>query len=1367
MTLATVWQRENRQYSFCKLLIFIFILSSTFQLMAEEKRVTDPRTGLTYQQPVPRFDSKEHQQKSELLPESFTGIPWSAIHSPSDGIGITFPGPVWEDNSALIGFSFIPPDPHGAAGYDMVIAAVNVLVEARDKSGNLLWKDDLKDFFAPLGSITLGTFTFDPKVVFDPYEDRFVIITMEKTDSPDESRILLAVSKTASPATATAADWYYMGFDSKVLIDDFEHWADYPGFEVDEEAIYVTANMFPFTIGGVATRLWIIDKGVSGGFYDGGPASLTVHDPYENEGIASTTMPAQVYGAGGIPGGSGDIGTYLISYDGLTNGINELVQVVRVDDPLGNNGGPVFTYETVDVGNIDNTQLSVSLVPQPGASQQNQYLNGGDRRVYDAVWRNGALWAVTDVNPPDGSDAGQSTAHWFKLNTTGAPDNPVVLEDQGNIGGETLSPETHTFYPSVAVNNAGDAQFGFSAAGPNLYGGAYTTGRMANDSPGSTRPPETVAEGLDFYVRTFGGFRNRWGDYSGISVDPADSTQFWVFNLYAGTRAGTGNEDGRWETAWASATLPDQLPDPFMGVGPRNVALPNISIGDTLGFMVSIENFGSADLTISDISMPGLPFAIDLSALSNGGTLPISIPLLGIEEFRVEFRPTVPGGYSDSLKISGNDPNAPEIMVYFSGTASNPAALPQENIMYTSFSGAAPNFPTVLATVDPLNGTATTVGEIDGITADGIAINSQGEVFASSLGDLYQVDPATGTTTFFASIGVEFSFMDFGPNDLLYGLEFFFNGTSTEYVVHSYNLATGILETLGSIPDFLPGDIAYNPLDNKIYLSGGPFGSDTDFIYELNPANGELTEVGKVDIETPAGFIKIVNSLGFDGQGNGYGIVPIFSTGGLIENVFFSFDPATITPTIIRRIPPSELPLANGFASWKVILNGSHISLATPEIDFGTAAANWSSTPLNVTINSIGDQTLTISDISDPGGAFQVILDSLSGNLPLSIAPGNSETFHAIFTPSDSSAYAGSITITSDDPETPTVDVALNGQGSETPWNTLYGSNGMHNSTPDGDLFTLNPNSGAGSLVGNSGLPGTSALAVSTSGQIWAAELGSGDLYELNHVSGESRPAVTTTLTGISTMAFDGADNLYAISTEGPDYTLYHVDTNNGNATAIGATGDEFTGLAFDPTNGTLWGATGGNATQPDGIFTINTANASATLVGFTGQTSLGQSEGLLFDQAGNLYGIKDNGVVPGFLIAIDQANGSGSNIGLTGFRRIQGAAARLNRTVVGIADDAAEIPTEFALAQNYPNPFNPETEIRYALPQAERVTIEIFNVLGQKVRTLLSAQQNAGYYNVRWNGRDNNGRLAGSGLYIYRISAGSFVAARKMILLR
>jgi len=89
---------------------------------------------------------------------------------PSRGIGVAFDGFDFDDNSTETGFLFIPPDPIGAAGTDRVIAVVNVMMEARTKTGTLLWRDALKDFFSPLGGATLGTFTFDPKVVYDQYE---------------------------------------------------------------------------------------------------------------------------------------------------------------------------------------------------------------------------------------------------------------------------------------------------------------------------------------------------------------------------------------------------------------------------------------------------------------------------------------------------------------------------------------------------------------------------------------------------------------------------------------------------------------------------------------------------------------------------------------------------------------------------------------------------------------------------------------------------------------------------------------------------------------------------------------------------------------------------------------------------------------------------------------------------------------------------------------------------------------------------------------------------------------------------------------------------------------------------------------------
>jgi hypothetical protein len=108
------------------------------------------------------------------------------------------------------------------------------------------------------------------------------------------------------------------------------------------------------------------------------------------------------------------------------------------------------------------------------------------------------------------------------------------------------------------VDKCGNMGIGFSACNSQIYAGAYYTGRLAADPPGTTQPIGVLAAGLDYYVRTFGGSRNRWGDYSGISLDPADETTFWVFNEYASTRGTPTNpplEDGRWATEWGSFNM--------------------------------------------------------------------------------------------------------------------------------------------------------------------------------------------------------------------------------------------------------------------------------------------------------------------------------------------------------------------------------------------------------------------------------------------------------------------------------------------------------------------------------------------------------------------------------------------------------------------------------------------------------------------------------------------------------------------------------------------------------------------------------------------------------------------------------------------
>jgi len=95
------------------------------------------------------------------------------------------------------------------------------------------------------------------------------------------------------------------------------------------------------------------------------------------------------------------------------------------------------------------------------------------------------------------------------------------------------------------------------------------------------------------------------------------------------------------------------------------------------------------------------------------------------------------------------------------------------------------------------------------------------------------------------------------------------------------------------------------------------------------------------------------------------------------------------------------------------------------------------------------------------------------------------------------------------------------------------------------------------------------------------------------------------------------------------------------------------------------------------------------------------------------------------------------------------------------------ELPLSYSIDQNYPNPFNPTTTINYSLPEANFVTIKIYNMLGQEVKTLISEEVKAGRHNVNWNGDNNYGMKVSSGTYIYRITAGEFVQAKKMILLK
>lgn len=138
---------------------------------------------------------------------------------------------------------------------------------------------------------------------------------------------------------------------------------------------------------------------------------------------------------------------------------------------------------------------------------------------------------------------------------------------------------------------------------------------------------------------------------------------------------------------------------------------------------------------------------------------------------------------------------------------------------------------------------------------------------------------------------------------------------------------------------------------------------------------------------------------------------------------------------------------------------------------------------------------------------------------------------------------------------------------------------------------------------------------------------------------------------------------------------------------------------------------------------------------------------GLIIDSASNAVSLYEN-------------HGNNPNTGVINSQPLS-PPINITNTTVSVAERRG-IPAQFAMDQNYPNPFNPSTSIDFALPRQEHVTLDVFNVLGQKVATLVNETRAAGYYTERFEGA----RLA-SGIYFYRMTAGQLTFLKKMLMIK
>ncbi len=453
-------------------------------------------------------------------------------------------GPVTESityarDDSLNGWGQSPPDNAGCVGPNHFILAVNTAIEWYDKNTRIReHSEGLNTFFAA----TSPTDLFDPRVLWDQYNNRYVVIADEQSDTDKTAHIHIAVSQTSDPNDG----WYFQRIDTKLNISGTDTWLDFPSLGVSNEALYLSGNMFSFSSTYQATRIWIIDKGL----YSGGTSSYTVYDPSTEAGLSSqafTIQPAHMYGVQPV-----NVGAFMFSSEwDDNNGNNDLIAVFRVDDPLGTGSGAVFTVQFLNPGEIHNNSSGVPTAPQ---KDSNVNIDFGDDRAQSCVWRDGTLAGAFTLNPSSGTQSGQATNFWFTAST--AELTAISLEQQGLVEGDDIADNTATGFPAISINANGDIGIGYSACASTIYAGAYFTVHQISDASGTNQGSFLMHDGLDSYVRTGLPIHigNRWGDYSSIALDPTDENDFWVFNQYAWTHGSYdpfADEDGRWSTAFA------------------------------------------------------------------------------------------------------------------------------------------------------------------------------------------------------------------------------------------------------------------------------------------------------------------------------------------------------------------------------------------------------------------------------------------------------------------------------------------------------------------------------------------------------------------------------------------------------------------------------------------------------------------------------------------------------------------------------------------------------------------------------------------------------------------------------------------------
>ncbi|MEM7200422.1 MAG: hypothetical protein AAF628_09175 [Planctomycetota bacterium] len=387
----------------------------------------------------------------------------------------------------IVNTGWDPPDPHLAVGPNHVVQVCNGGIAFFGKDGTRLRQQVLgggNGFFGPAGA---SDFVFDPEVVFDPHDQRFIVAAAEDTDplGGGESWFLLAVSDDADPR----GRWHRYRLAATALGGGGD--IDSPNLASDARAIYLAADFFT---GGDKYLVYALDKAP---LLAGSPAPTP--QSVRIDGAQSFGLP-MIYGSAPA--------LYMLQHD--ENRRSDRLRLHAIVDPLTT---PVRT--TFD--------LTVPSYEPPGAVQQHgtsALVQIFEARFWSCVWRDGSLWAVhhQGILPP--------RLRWYEIHTNGWPASGATptLAQTGELD---EGPGIATFCGAIGVDENGDALITYARSSTTEPLAIGRVSRRALDPPGVMTDHAVVRVSAG----PAGGVR--WGDYGQVAWDPYDPCTLWYAHEYA------------------------------------------------------------------------------------------------------------------------------------------------------------------------------------------------------------------------------------------------------------------------------------------------------------------------------------------------------------------------------------------------------------------------------------------------------------------------------------------------------------------------------------------------------------------------------------------------------------------------------------------------------------------------------------------------------------------------------------------------------------------------------------------------------------------------------------------------------------------